>query len=56
MTDRLSDNSISGELEDIPKLEYPSSSDVLNNSTMAAGSSTSKVTNDSSLDIEMCET
>jgi len=46
----------SGELEDIPKLEYPSSSDVLNNSTMAAGSSTSKVTNDSSLDIEMCET
>ena len=52
----LNDNTISGELEAIPKLEYPSSSDVLNNSGVAAGSSTSKVTNDSSLDIEMCET
>ena len=47
---------IAGELEAIPNHEYPSSSDVLNNSVVVAGSSTSKLTNDSSLDIEMCET
>ena len=47
--------SFAGDLEYIPKLEYPASTEVLNTSGVD-GSSTSKITLDSSLDVEMSDT